>query len=352
MNNGIFNYNIIFDLIPEQFFMLDNNLMILDLNKAASSLLNADAEYLKYKPINNFLKSEYWDSILTSLEINNETKDHLISFILPDKSRLESYIKTVKIESNGECYIMALIQDKKRIKSSVEENKLIEQQITNVYKLGSIGTLAAGIAHEIGNPLTSISSVVQLIQRTTKEKFTSEKLDLVKNQITRISNIIHQLVEFSSPSASTPKPSDINKLLSSAVSMVKMGRDTGSIQFIQELKHDLPNLSVIPDQLLHVFINLIMNAVDSIDNKSGNIWLNTFREDGHIEVIIRDSGTGIPKKYHDKLFEPFFSTKTPGKGIGLGLWVSYGIIKNLNGNIQVDSEPGLGSIFTIVLPVN
>ena len=191
-----------------------------------------------------------------------------------------------------------------------------------------------------------------MIQRTTKEKFTTEKLDLVKNQITRISNIIHQLVEFSGPSASTSKPSDINKLLSSAVSMVTMGSDTGKVQFIQELKQDLPNINIVPDQLLHVFINLIMNAVDSIENRSGNIWLNTFREDGHIEITIRDSGTGIPKKYRDKIFEPFFSTKTPGKGIGLGLWVSYGIIKNLNGNIHVDSEPGLGSIFTVVLPVN
>ena len=73
-----------------------------------------------------------------------------------------------------------------------------------------------------------------------------------------------------------------------------------------------------------------MNAVDSIENKNGNIWLNTFREDGHIEVTSRDTETGIPKKYRESIFEPFYSTKTPGKGIGLGLWISYWIIKNLN----------------------
>ena len=346
-----FNCKIVLDLIPQIYFLLDSNLTILDSNHAASVLLNTEADNLKNRPITSYLRNEYWNKFSTQLEEAGEIRDEDIRFILPNKEKLEANLKVVKIDYNGTCRFVLLIQDKKKFQSNVTENKLIEQQITSVYKLGSIGTLAAGIAHEIGNPLTSISSVVQMIKRTTKEKFTEEKLDLVKTQITRISNIIHQLVEFSSPSVSTPKLTDINKLLESAVSIVKMGRETSNIRFIPDLKQGLPNLIAVPDQLLHVFINLIMNAVDSIENKNGNIWLNTFGEDGHIEVTIRDTGTGIPKKYRERIFEPFFSTKTPGKGIGLGLWISYGIIKNLNGNILVDSEPGLGSIFKILLPI-
>ncbi len=345
-----FNCKAILDLIPETYFLVDDNLTVLDSNKAASALINTATNNFKNKPINSYLQSNFWNSFLSSFEKANEINEEA-KFILPDKKRLEANLKAVKTEVNGKCLFQLLIQDKKKLQDNVKENKMFEQQITSVYKLGSIGTLAAGIAHEIGNPLTSISSVVQMIKRTTKEKFTDEKLDLVKSQINRISNIIHQLVEFTSPSASTPKPTDINKLLESAISIVKMGRETNNINFIHELKPELPSLKVVPDQLLHVFINLIMNAVDSIENKSGKIWLNTFREDGHIEVVIRDTGTGIPKKYMDRIFEPFFSTKTPGKGIGLGLWVSYGIIKNLDGKILVDSQPGLGSIFKILLPV-
>ncbi len=345
-----FECKTILDLIPETCFLVDENLTILDSNKAASALLNTSVNIFIDKPIKSFLQSKFWNSFLSYFEEANEI-DEDVKFVLPDKKKLEANLKAVKTEVNCKYLYQLLIQDKKKLQDNVKETKMFEQQITSVYKLGSIGTLAAGIAHEIGNPLTSISSVVQMIKRTTKEKFTDEKLDLVKSQINRISNIIHQLVEFSSPSVSTPKPTDINKLLESAVSIVKMGRETNNINFIHELKPELPCIRVVPDQLLHVFINLIMNAVDSIENKGGKIWLNTFREDGHIEVVIRDTGTGIPKKYMDRIFEPFFSTKTPGKGIGLGLWVSYGIIKNLDGKILVDSQPGLGSIFKILLPV-
>lgn len=321
MLDGNFNCDIMLDLIHEIYFVLDRKLRILFSNKAASALLNIDAGNLKGKPVNNLLQSEYWN-ILHGLPDKPLTiADDNLRFVLPDNRKLYAHLKTVKSETCCEYYFQILLQNKKKFQNDVSENKMIEQQIANVYKLGSIGTLAAGIAHEIGNPLTSISSVVQMIKRTTKEKFTCGKLDLVKTQITRISNIIHQLVEFSNPSGGSLKPTDVNKLLESAVNMVKMGRGTNNIRFVYELKPGLPSLHVVPDQLLHVFLNLIMNAVDSLENKNGNIWLNTFKDDGSIEVVIRDTVRGIPKKNLDRIFEPFFSTKVPGKGIGLGLWV-------------------------------
>jgi len=108
---------------------------------------------------------------------------------------------------------------------------------------------------------------------------------------------------------------------------------------------------VVPDQLTQVFINILMNAVDSLEDKPGTIWVTTSVNDRRLLVSIRDTGKGIQPDDLGKIFEPFFTTKEVGKGTGLGLWVSYGIVKNFGGDIEVTSEPGKGSTFTVIFPM-
>lgn len=233
----------------------------------------------------------------------------------------------------------------------ITEQKALERQLVRSQKMESIGTLAAGIAHEVGNPLTSISSLVQVILRTTEDEFAKEKLELIKNQINRITRIIRDLVDFSRPSSYVIKPTDLNEVLRDALNIVQYGKKVKHIRFDVSLASGLPRLQVVPDQIVQVFINILMNAVDALDGIPGSISLSTEDREGHVHVTIRDSGKGIEASEIEKIFEPFYSTKDVGKGTGLGLWVSYGIVKNFGGDILVESSPGKGSTFTVIFPL-
>jgi signal transduction histidine kinase len=224
--------------------------------------------------------------------------------------------------------------------------------------------LAAGLAHEVGNPLTSISSLVQVIQRTTDDEFTKEKLELIKSQITRISKIIRDLVDFSRRSAFEVQLTDVNKNLHDAVEIVRVGRKAKQVSFQESLNRAMPMLRLVPDQIEQVFINILINAVDAINERAAAasaagadqpvkmITVTSDIDDENIVIIIRDTGRGIPEEHLPQIFEPFFTTKKVGEGTGLGLWVSYGIIKSFRGDIRADSVEGEGTTFTIRLPLH
>lgn len=233
----------------------------------------------------------------------------------------------------------------------ITEQKVLEQQLVRSQKMESIGTLAAGIAHEVGNPLTSISSLVQVIQRTTDDQFAKEKLEMIKNQINRIARIIRDLVDFSRPSSYIVKETDINEVLRDALNIVQYGKKVKNIVFEVKLSDQIPKLHVVPDQLVQVFINILMNAVDSLEGKPGSIILQAHQIGGRLEVQITDTGKGIQPSEVEKTFEPFYTTKETGQGTGLGLWVSYGIVKNFGGEILLESQVGKGSTFTVQLPI-
>lgn len=232
------------------------------------------------------------------------------------------------------------------------KEKILEQQLTRSQKMESIGTLAAGIAHEVGNPLTSISSLVQVIQRSTSEDFVKEKLELVKNQISRISTVIRQLVDFSRPTDYEPRTTDIKAVLREAVTIVQYGKKAKNIRFSLQFEDAIPLIRVVPDQIVQVFLNVLINAVDALEGNPGEVSVRSFLEGGAVCVVIADTGKGIPRTNLEKIFDPFFTTKEIGQGTGLGLWVSYGIVKSFDGDITVESEEGRGSVFTVKLPVD
>jgi len=242
------------------------------------------------------------------------------------------------------------------IHRDLSEKRTLEKQLIHTQKMESIGTLAAGIAHEVGNPLASISALVQVAQRSTDDAFVKGKLDLVKSQVTRISKIIRDLVDFSRPSSFELQRVKINECLKEAIEITKVGTKAKDIEFNVKLSDDLPNLPLIADQLEQVFVNILLNAVDAInefrdDKKDRRISIETALAEDEAIITFTDSGSGITEENISKIFEPFFTTKSHGKGTGLGLWVSYGIIKSFMGNIEVKSNPEQGTTFTIILPV-
>jgi len=234
----------------------------------------------------------------------------------------------------------------------ITEQKALEQQLMHSQKMESIGTLAAGIAHEVGNPLTSISSIVQVLQRTIDDAFARDKLNLVQSQVHRITKIIRDLVDFSRPSNYQVQPTNVVKVMADAVEIVKMGKKARQVTFTTDVRHQIPLLPLVPDQMAQVFINVLLNAVDALHGRKGTITVAFERDDESVKVTITDDGEGIPPENLSKVFEPFFTTKRAGEGTGLGLWVSYGIIRSFRGDIAVTSERGKGTSFCIQVPLN
>lgn len=289
--------------------------------------------------------SEMWDTIKSGKvwigDVENKKKDGepfftqlLVSPILDSDQKVTGYFG---------------------IHRDLSEKKTFEKQLIHTQKMESIGTLAAGIAHEVGNPLASISAIVQVAQRYTTDDLVKEKLELVKNQVNRISKIIRDLVDFSRPSNFKFQRTDINKNISEAVDITRVGVKAKDVIIELDLSNEIPLLPLVADQVQQVFVNILLNSVDAILESQKNEKRITVKshlnENNEVIIIFSDNGTGITEENIPKIFEPFFTTKKEGKGTGLGLWVSYGIIKSFHGEIKVSSNFGQGTKFTITLPV-
>ncbi len=226
----------------------------------------------------------------------------------------------------------------------------LQSQLVLQEKMVGVGLLAAGIAHEIGNPLTSLSSLVQMLQRKVPGKGTSDKLDIMGEHIEKISKIVRELVDFSRPPSYQWKYSQVNDIIRAAVGLMKYDGRGKFVTMETQLTPDLPMVRIIEDQLMQVFLNIILNAFDAME-EGGKLTIRSDKENGQINISFEDTGEGIPNENLDRIFDPFFTTKEVGKGTGLGLSVSYGVVKNLGGDIMVESSPRNGAVFTVLLPV-
>lgn len=230
------------------------------------------------------------------------------------------------------------------------EVKKLQQQVDQSEKLAVIGQLAAGVAHEIGNPLTSISAIVQILQRRSPDDFYSEQLYTIKENIDRISRIVRELVDFSRPPSHEKTLIEITDIVKTAIGIVKYDKRVKKVDFITDLDKDSPPIMVVPDQLLQIFVNILINALDAVEG-NGVLEIKSYHDEENIFVQIKDDGIGMDEKTANKIFDPFFTTKDVGKGTGLGLSVSYGIVKKFKGDISVESEPEKGSTFTVKIPI-
>ncbi len=268
-------------------------------------------------------------------------KTMILSNLFGQKSKFYQITTApVKGESEEIHGHIGLIQD-------VTEMKKMEDQIIHSEKLASIGRLAAGIAHEIGNPLTSIFSFVQILREMEEEPFKKESLDTMYFHIKRISDILKQLSGFSKMPAGEHKTGNVNEFIEASLNLIQYDKKAKDVNVVKELSADLPEVMMDGNQLSQVIVNLTLNAIDAMPD-GGTITIRSFRRNRDVIMQIEDTGTGIPKEDVTKIFDPFYTTKE--KGTGLGLAVSYDIIKKMNGTLSVESETGKGTVFTITMP--
>ncbi|MGE5237679.1 MAG: ATP-binding protein [Chloroflexota bacterium] len=235
-----------------------------------------------------------------------------------------------------------------RLIQDVTEMKKMEEQMSNSEKLASIGRLAAGIAHEIGNPLTSIFSFVQILKEIEHDEFKKESLHTIHFHINRISEILKQLSGFTKMPVGEAKECQVNDVIESSIVLIQYDKKAREIAMNRELDPSLPMVTADKNQLSQVFVNLILNAIDAMP-EGGTLTVKSFLRGGDVVVQFQDTGVGIPQEDLIKIFDPFYTTKE--KGTGLGLAVSYNIVKKMNGTLTVESQTGRGTIFTITLPV-
>ncbi|HMK56526.1 MAG TPA: ATP-binding protein [Dissulfurispiraceae bacterium] len=234
-----------------------------------------------------------------------------------------------------------------RLIHDVTEIKKMEEQMSNSEKLASIGRLAAGIAHEIGNPLTSVFSFVQILREMEQDEFKKDSLQTIYFHINRISETLKQLSGYSKMPAVEPRQCQINDVIETSVNLIQYDKRAKDIVIRKELLPSLSPICVDANQLSQVFVNLILNAIDAMPD-GGTLTIKSYVKNGSVIIEFKDTGTGIPKENLIKIFDPFYTTKE--KGTGLGLAVSYNIIKKMNGTLTVDSEPEVGTTFTIEIP--
>ncbi len=231
----------------------------------------------------------------------------------------------------------------------VTENILMQQQLVTSEKMASIGLLSAGIAHEVNTPLTGISSYCQLILSDPDNPENISLVTKMQEQIERANKIIRTLLDFSRQKGENPLELDPGKLLTESISLIEYKLKKKNIKLSKDIEFS-STICGFSTRLQQLFINLLINASDSIDHNKGKISVQGEEIDAHFVIRIIDNGSGIEEKYLNKLFDPFFTTKEKGEGTGLGLSIIYNIVEEHYGKIFVESEYGEGSTFTLIFP--
>jgi two-component system NtrC family sensor kinase len=234
----------------------------------------------------------------------------------------------------------------------IETMERTQEELVHKEKLASMGQLAAGVAHEINNPLGSILLFAEASHKDTAEDDRrKDDLRMIIQETLRCKKIVSGLLNFARQQEVLAQESDIHHILQQAINGVAHQPSFSKVQIETHFAPDLPHIQADPPQLVQVFVNLLNNSAEAMP-EGGTVTLRT-RMQGQraIEITLEDTGAGIPEENLDKLFNPFFTTKPLGKGTGLGLSIVYGIIKMHRGQISVKSRPGMGTTFTITLPL-
>lgn len=227
----------------------------------------------------------------------------------------------------------------------------LEEQILQTEKLTSLGLLAAGVAHEVNTPLAVISNYIQMLAKQIPGEDPRQKtIDRIVKQTFRASEIVNNLLNFSRTGGSEFQDLDLNSVLEETLTLVQHPFRTARVNVLRNYGKDLPRVLGSTTRLQQVFLNLFMNARDAMP-EGGMLEVRTGARNGSVEVEVTDTGIGIPLDHLNRIFDPFFTTKTSGRGTGLGLSVSYGIIKEHAGKVDVHSTPGKGTSFRLEFPV-
>ena len=345
------NYRRIFEISKDMIVVTQKDGTIKDINPAGVKMIacSEDAPLAESENIRSFFADPgEWDALREKLnqngftsneEINIRTKEGMIR-----RTLVSSGLDEAKNEDESTLHFMV---------KDIENRKMMEQQIAQADKLASIGQLSSGIAHEINNPLGIILGYTQLLLRNENpenEKY--QDLKTIEKHVRTCKTIVEDLLNFARSSKPSEDSVQVNKSLEDVISFVQHHSRFDGVEVIKHYDAGMPYMVLDEKKIKQVFMNLIMNARHAV-GKTGRIVISTVYDPARKNAVIsvEDNGYGIEKKDLQRIFDPFFTTKPTGEGTGLGLSVSYGIVKNHGGEILVESRAGEGTSFKVVLPV-
>ena len=231
------------------------------------------------------------------------------------------------------------------------ELRKTQKQLIQTEKLAALGKLSASIAHEINNPLGIIKNYLEILSRKLKGRSTQKDMQIIKEEIDRIAKILYQLLEFHRPRLKKPISVDLVSLLTHTINLVEKQFKNKDILLVKNFPDKIPEVNGYPEELKQVFLNLLLNSKDFMP-RGGEISISLSEKEKEIEIEFSDTGCGIPRRNKNRIFEPFFTTKADGKGLGLGLWICYGIIERHQGSITLEKKEGGGATFLVRLPIS
>jgi len=352
------NYHAIFNNIPNPVFVLDqDSLEIIDCNNSVSAVYGYTKDEIRNSCFLDLSKDDeraYQASRIKTAAVINQARH-----INKANKTLFVDIWISPSEYAGKTVLLVITSD-------ITQRLEAEQQLIQASKMATLGEMATGVAHELNQPLSVIKTVSSFYMKkiAKDEELVKETLNKmlakVDSNVDRASKIINHMRQFARKSEMDLGKVQVNEVMERAFEIFSQQLKVRGIEVVWNLQPDLPKIMADPDRLEQVFINLLLNARDAIEEKSAcgghpadskRITLVSCTDDGNVVVKVIDTGIGIPANVAEKLFEPFFTTKEVGKGTGLGLSISYGIIKDCGGDIEATSTDGNGACFTLTFPV-
>jgi PAS domain S-box-containing protein len=340
----------LFNTIQEGVIVTDADGRITYVNAAAGQLLGIDPERAVREPLSHYLRDLDWQKIWSADKDEwRKVFTHELEVFYPQQRFLGFYIVPVADEQNSVVTGMAIIlrdvtETRQRAASAIESEKL-----------SAITLLAASVAHEIGNPLNSLNIHLQLMERELKKLPTAqgerlgEDLRVARDEIARLDQIINQFLHAIRPTQPELQPTSVNEVVAETLTLMERELGDRDILVERELAAGLPRILLDRAQLKQAFYNIIKNALQAM-RSGGILRIRTEADDTHVTISFVDSGHGIAPEQIGQLFEPYFTTKQ--NGTGLGLMIVQRIVREHGGTIEVESDKGRGTTFRIKLPIH
>ena len=335
----------IFDALQEGVIVADESGVIRYINQGACRLFGLNPDETGGNHISEKIRGLDWDALILG---EHETLSRDLEVFYPENRYLNFYIKPIELkqETESTAYVM-LVRD-------ITESRRGEEEKLESERAGALTMLAAGVAHEIGNPLNSMHIHLQLLERKLKQAVPDlyeaelrELIDISTIEVKRLDHIIDQFLKAIRPSQPRIEPTDVNELVREAMRFLEPEINDRGMQLTLELHSALPPLQLDPDQVKQAFYNVIKNATQATTT-GGSIVVHSDLTDEYVTISFTDSGEGISADNMSSVFEPYFSTKK--SGTGLGLLIIRRIIREHGGEMEIASEEGKGTTVTLFLP--